>query len=340
MRCLLVTACMAYMSVGCFANDLTDQEFESAAREYRIYVYETYRTQRSEYDQRIEAAKQVSKTWKSLGDPMQQQVAYDWFSQARDAGVAPELPSFVANPDLVIRKAPKISRDRQQVASTNRSDANIQTASTPSTPATMPRFNPEPTPEVTEAPSKPNFFSALTSALISKPKRNASAVSADSEGATSLDVSAEVDDDSPFVIADDTEGSEMATAEIVTEEIAEDTTDWMLSDQIANFNTALDGFNFQLEDQATLTFVTLDETVDALEEMSAEYVGIKAGRDAASEDEQLALPELSSLESVLHLAIERTRAPESWAEGTLDSDQQASLAELESRLLVLLGELE
>jgi len=75
-------------------------EVEHAARLYRIEIYNTYRRQRSQYDQRRAAAEQVVHLWRQKGGPEEVEEVLRWFARATYnsrsdvRGPLPPPPSF------------------------------------------------------------------------------------------------------------------------------------------------------------------------------------------------------------------------------------------------------
>jgi hypothetical protein len=88
-----------------------DQLVEREFRLYRIQVYNTYRTWRSEYDRRRLAGDAAYGTWKNAGaQPQQAQELVMWFRGAKTASLAhvnrplPALPEFP--PPAQLARAP------------------------------------------------------------------------------------------------------------------------------------------------------------------------------------------------------------------------------------------
>jgi hypothetical protein len=99
-----------------------DQLVEREFRLYRIQVYNTYRTWRSEYDRRRLAGDAAYGAWKNSGaQPQQAQQLVAWFRGAKTASLAhvnrplPALPEFPPPAQLASASPPPAPRttDRQ-----------------------------------------------------------------------------------------------------------------------------------------------------------------------------------------------------------------------------------
>ncbi len=85
----------------------TSMSAEHAARLYRVSVYDTFRTERPEYNRRRELGDKVWNRFEALGRPQAEyHEVIDWFIAAREASVAspagelPPLPEFATLPPV------------------------------------------------------------------------------------------------------------------------------------------------------------------------------------------------------------------------------------------------
>jgi hypothetical protein len=90
-----------------------DQAVEREFRNYRIQVYNTYRTWRSEYDRRRMAGDAAYAAWQNAGrQPQQATELIAWYRGAKWASLAhvnrplPQLPEFPAPPPQAIAADP------------------------------------------------------------------------------------------------------------------------------------------------------------------------------------------------------------------------------------------
>ncbi len=136
-----------------------NKEVAAAARYFRIQVYHTYRTHRSEYNRRRELGDEVLNQWKESGQPEEQREAVlQWFRQARQAALAggqtPEAPEMKAATDLDL--------DQEELAGPT---APVE----PTPPATVPALaTPAPAP-VAESVVEPAESSVSTPELPGPP---------------------------------------------------------------------------------------------------------------------------------------------------------------------------
>ena len=82
-----------------------DLRLENAARDYRIQTYETFHTNRAEYDRRQAEGIRIQKAWTDAGEnPVEQPLLIDWLEQAKarsqadSIGELPPLPTFTVMP--------------------------------------------------------------------------------------------------------------------------------------------------------------------------------------------------------------------------------------------------
>ncbi len=78
-----------------------DAEVETAARDFRIATYHAFRTERSTYDERIEAGHDLLSRFRRLEETEpHREAVLDWFQQARQVELAtlPPLPEFPESP--------------------------------------------------------------------------------------------------------------------------------------------------------------------------------------------------------------------------------------------------
>lgn len=77
---------------------------ERAARQYRIHVYDTYRTERETYDRFREAGDELLDSWRAAGEPQDhRQQVLGWYQEASSGTLAISLPPL---PDLPADAAP------------------------------------------------------------------------------------------------------------------------------------------------------------------------------------------------------------------------------------------
>lgn len=108
------TASLILAASGTLAGPTdVDQAVEREFRLYRIQVYNTYRTWRSEYDRRRVAGDAAYDAWKQAGgQPLQANELVAWFRGAKMASLAhvnrplPALPQFPAAPTQALVAAP------------------------------------------------------------------------------------------------------------------------------------------------------------------------------------------------------------------------------------------
>ncbi|MEM8679999.1 MAG: hypothetical protein AAGF97_11650 [Planctomycetota bacterium] len=170
MRCSrIVTAALIGLLTTTSSGETSSSEetldrnaFEAVARDYRIHIYETFRTQREEYDRRAAEAKNVSAFWHQLEDRDQQQTLYNWFVSAKEAQELPELPDFMVDESLVIKlEVPPALVEATPSVAPQTNFRPFSNADRNATEATVSQRKQE----------KPGFFSALTKALVSQPNR-------------------------------------------------------------------------------------------------------------------------------------------------------------------------
>jgi hypothetical protein len=109
------TASLILAASGTLAGSSdVDQAVEREFRLYRIQVYNTYRTWRSEYDRRRVAGEAAYHAWQRAGQqPLQANQLVAWFRGAKMASLAhvnrplPALPQFPAAPPQAIVAAPQ-----------------------------------------------------------------------------------------------------------------------------------------------------------------------------------------------------------------------------------------
>ena len=93
-------------------DDQWGQEVERAARTYRIHVYNSFRTNRPEFDRLQAVGAKALDAWKGEGrQPAQAQQVVDWFAKATSATGAgltavPQVPEFVASWQPLERNLP------------------------------------------------------------------------------------------------------------------------------------------------------------------------------------------------------------------------------------------
>jgi hypothetical protein len=84
-----------------------ERHMERAARDFRIRTYQTFRTDRAEYDRRQAQAAKLQQAWEAAGSEQDDQPKLiEWFEQATArtslatdmAAQLPPLPTFVAKP--------------------------------------------------------------------------------------------------------------------------------------------------------------------------------------------------------------------------------------------------
>ena len=111
---LVSTACLVAIGVA----SESDTSVSRAARRYRMQVFQSYHTNRAEYDRRIEAGDRVLEGWSTRGKPeTEQSQLLDWFRQATDAtkaGLESPLPLFDPTDEVTQRpqlETPQLSPD-------------------------------------------------------------------------------------------------------------------------------------------------------------------------------------------------------------------------------------
>ena len=108
---LVSTACLVAIGVA----SESDTSVSRAARRYRMQVFQSYHTNRAEYDRRIEAGDRVLEGWSTRGKPeTEQSQLLDWFRQATDAtqaGLESPLPLF--DPTDEVTQRPQVETPQQ-----------------------------------------------------------------------------------------------------------------------------------------------------------------------------------------------------------------------------------
>ena len=110
------TTAMIIAASGTLAGPTdVDQAVEREFRLYRIQVYNTYRTRRTEYDRRRMAGDEAYRAWQQAGGQANQaQELMAWFRGAKWASLAqvnrplPALPQFPARAPQAIVAAPAV----------------------------------------------------------------------------------------------------------------------------------------------------------------------------------------------------------------------------------------
>lgn len=340
MRCLrlispLLIACVA---VNAVADSLDQPNFESLARNYRIHLYETYRTQRPEYNRRFEQAEQITNLWNKLDDEAQQQEVVQWFVEAQRTGNPPAVPAFVEDTSLVITK-PKPRPKTQPL---------VATAPRQTTPSFQPTAIPRPTPQQDEQ-DKPGFFSALTRALVSKPD----AEQTETTETTNEDVATTdfVMDESPSLEA---EGQNSFNADETADLFAESEFPAEVSDEtpfendpaavpedalaliadVERFNGDCETVRSLFEDEPGFDLSAFSFGVSELERLQGEWESLRARLDDMTETADF--PELGEIQPLVYTATERAMSPASWyGEGELSDEDQETLSSFRDRLSVL-----
>jgi hypothetical protein len=100
---LLASVMAAGLAVGAESTPAGRSSLEDAARDYRIQVYETFRSDRPEFDRRRAEWRQLEQSWEAAGKPDRDMPALlDWLSDATaqsqndSIGELPEAPKIVA----------------------------------------------------------------------------------------------------------------------------------------------------------------------------------------------------------------------------------------------------
>ncbi len=102
LRVLSVLATLM-VATAVHAESPSDRDFERAARSYRIQTYHAFRTNRAEYDLRIEQGSQVFEAWANAQSDAGKQALHDWFvsttpshdSKTNAESKLPDLPDFL-----------------------------------------------------------------------------------------------------------------------------------------------------------------------------------------------------------------------------------------------------
>ncbi len=81
------------VSTPAWAAPPVDRELEAAARNFRISTYEAYRTQRPEYNRRIEACNEAIRRYSLANDDLGRVLVRNWFQEANSNGqFLPQVP--------------------------------------------------------------------------------------------------------------------------------------------------------------------------------------------------------------------------------------------------------
>ncbi len=87
---MLLAVCLCWVGV----NETADERVENAARQFRISTYSDYRTQRAEFDRRLEAADALLEAWRGANRPAHRaEEVKAWFDAAGSVDANSDLPS-------------------------------------------------------------------------------------------------------------------------------------------------------------------------------------------------------------------------------------------------------
>ena len=97
----LAVSVLSLLGAGQPASETTELSAEQAARLYRIEVYNTFRNDRNEYDQRRALGNQVWAAYETAGQPQHHRsTVTQWFIAAREVSTPSQIGVLPALPDL------------------------------------------------------------------------------------------------------------------------------------------------------------------------------------------------------------------------------------------------
>jgi hypothetical protein len=97
----LVVSVLSFLGAGHPASETAEMSAEHAARLYRIEVYNTFRTDRNEYDYRRAVGDQVWAAFEAAGQPPHHRATVtQWFIAAREASAPSRIGELPAVPDF------------------------------------------------------------------------------------------------------------------------------------------------------------------------------------------------------------------------------------------------
>lgn len=95
------------LSATSITHEVEAPSIDDVAREYRIHTYDTYRTQRAEYNRRIEIGKEAVDRYKSA-DANRQQEILNWFVQSTSGAALPLPGGQIQAPDQIAGDAAEV----------------------------------------------------------------------------------------------------------------------------------------------------------------------------------------------------------------------------------------
>jgi hypothetical protein len=98
---LIALAATTAATTAAFADTVDERDVETAARNFRIQTYETYRTDRPVYDERIEAADQALRRFRLAADDVGRTEIQQWFDDAERV----EDPALPPVPDIQLAES-------------------------------------------------------------------------------------------------------------------------------------------------------------------------------------------------------------------------------------------
>ncbi len=113
-RSILVGLCFSYLLP--VVADAAHDRVEDFATAYRIQVYETFRTDRSEYRRRMEIGKKVEKLARQTNHPQAEERLMEWFSSAMMASRVGSLRPLPPLPDMQPYLAEDLAKQAKQAA--------------------------------------------------------------------------------------------------------------------------------------------------------------------------------------------------------------------------------